>query len=152
MTVRRTRITFHREFTILLNGKTAVKRLTNAQQLTGRQDTWRPATDKNRIHLVNLRKPAVRKTDFPDQVPDILLPLLLPSLPGEKVTIITFSDTEGNMNVDSCWTIHCYLSSSSFSTLINAFCGISTFPIWRIRFFPSFCFSSNFFFLEISPP
>ena len=42
--------------------------------------------------------------------------------------------------------------SSSFSTLINAFCGISTFPTWRIRFLPSFCFSRSFFFREISPP
>ena len=44
------------------------------------------------------------------------------------------------------------LWSSNFSTFRNAFCGISTDPIWRIFFFPSFCFSSSFFFLEISPP
>ena len=42
--------------------------------------------------------------------------------------------------------------SSSFNTLINAFCGISTFPTWRIRFFPSFCFSRSFFLRLISPP
>ena len=45
-----------------------------------------------------------------------------------------------------------FYSSSSFSTDINAFCGTSTLPIWRIRFFPSFCFSSSFFLREISPP
>ena len=53
----------------------------------------------------------------------------------------------------------CYLSfkkgsysSSNFSTLIKACCGTSTLPICRIRFLPSFCFSSNFLFREISPP
>jgi hypothetical protein len=43
-------------------------------------------------------------------------------------------------------------SSSSLSTLMNAFCGISTFPTMRIRFFPSFCFSRSFFLRLISPP
>ena len=56
-------------------------------------------------------------------------------------------------NMHSIFTVYPvnYLSSS-FSTLINAFCGISTFPTWRIRFLPSFCFSRSFFFREISPP
>ena len=43
-------------------------------------------------------------------------------------------------------------SSSSFSTLRKAFWGISTLPIWRMRFLPSFCFSSSFFFRVMSPP
>ena len=43
-------------------------------------------------------------------------------------------------------------SSSSFRTLMNAFCGISTLPTWRMRFFPSFCFSKSFFLREMSPP
>src|SRR5258708_24120261 len=42
--------------------------------------------------------------------------------------------------------------SSSFSTARNASCGTSTFPIWRIRFLPSFCFSSSFRLRLISPP
>lgn len=42
--------------------------------------------------------------------------------------------------------------SSNFKTSKNAFCGMSTLPIWRIFFFPSFCFSSSFLFLLISPP
>ena len=47
-----------------------------------------------------------------------------------------------------------YLSSSeeSLSTAINASCGTSTVPKWRMRFLPSFCFSSNFFFRVTSPP
>ena len=44
------------------------------------------------------------------------------------------------------------LSSSNFNTDKNASCGISTFPISRIFFFPRFCFSSSFFFLVTSPP
>ena len=43
-------------------------------------------------------------------------------------------------------------SSSNFRTDKKASCGISTFPICLILFFPLFCFSSNFFFLVISPP
>ena len=42
--------------------------------------------------------------------------------------------------------------SSNLSTLINASCGTSTVPNWRIRFLPSFCFSNSFFFRVISPP
>ena len=42
--------------------------------------------------------------------------------------------------------------SSNLSTLINASWGTSTVPNWRIRFLPSFCFSSSFFFRVISPP
>ena len=45
-----------------------------------------------------------------------------------------------------------YQSSSSLRTAINASCGTSTVPNWRIRFLPSFCFSSSFFFRVMSPP
>ncbi len=41
---------------------------------------------------------------------------------------------------------------SILNTAIKASCGISTFPTAFILFFPSFCFSSSFLFLEISPP
>jgi len=43
-------------------------------------------------------------------------------------------------------------SPLTFSTAKKASCGISTEPICFIRFLPAFCFSSNFRFLEISPP
>ena len=42
--------------------------------------------------------------------------------------------------------------SSSFSTDMNASWGTSTLPSWRMRFLPSFCFSSSFFFRVMSPP
>jgi len=42
--------------------------------------------------------------------------------------------------------------SSSLRTARKASCGISTFPTWRIRFFPSFCFSNSFLLREMSPP
>ena len=45
-----------------------------------------------------------------------------------------------------------YQSSSSLRTAMNASCGTSTVPNWRIRFLPSFCFSSSFFFRVMSPP
>ena len=41
---------------------------------------------------------------------------------------------------------------SIFSAFINASCGISTFPNWRIFFLPAFCFSRSFFFRVTSPP
>ena len=44
------------------------------------------------------------------------------------------------------------LQESILSTAINASLGTCTLPNCRIRFLPSFCFSSNFFFLVISPP
>jgi site-specific DNA recombinase len=42
--------------------------------------------------------------------------------------------------------------ASIFRAARNADCGISTFPNWRMRFLPSFCFSNSFRLREISPP
>ena len=41
---------------------------------------------------------------------------------------------------------------SIFSTARKASLGTCTVPNWRIRFLPSFCFSSSFFFRVMSPP
>src|SRR3978361_523507 len=41
---------------------------------------------------------------------------------------------------------------SIFNAARKADCGISTLPNWRIRFLPSFCFSSSFRLREMSPP
>ena len=35
---------------------------------------------------------------------------------------------------------------------MNASDGTSTLPTWRMRFLPSFCFSSSCFFRVMSPP
>ena len=43
-------------------------------------------------------------------------------------------------------------SSSSFRTAMKASEGTETVPKVRIRFLPSFCFSSSFFFRVMSPP
>ena len=43
-------------------------------------------------------------------------------------------------------------SSSSFRTAMKASLGTDTVPKVRMRFLPSFCFSSSFFFLVMSPP
>ncbi len=45
-----------------------------------------------------------------------------------------------------------YPSSSIFKTAMKASVGICTVPKLRIFFFPSFCFSSSFFFRVMSPP
>jgi len=42
--------------------------------------------------------------------------------------------------------------SSIFSAAINASCGISTRPNWRIFFLPSFCFSRSLRLRVTSPP
>jgi hypothetical protein len=41
---------------------------------------------------------------------------------------------------------------SIFKAEMNASCGISTFPNWRIFFLPFFCFSKSFFLRVASPP
>ena len=42
--------------------------------------------------------------------------------------------------------------TSTLSAAMNASCGISTLPNWRIRFLPSFCLSSNLRLRVMSPP
>ena len=42
--------------------------------------------------------------------------------------------------------------TSTFSAAMNASCGISTFPYWRIFFLPSFCLSRSLRLREMSPP
>ncbi len=42
--------------------------------------------------------------------------------------------------------------SSIFSAEMNASCGMSTRPNWRIFFLPFFCFSRSFFLRVASPP
>lgn len=44
------------------------------------------------------------------------------------------------------------LHPSIFNAEMNASCGMSTFPNWRIFFLPAFCFSRSFFFRVASPP
>ena len=44
------------------------------------------------------------------------------------------------------------VGQSIFNTARNADCGTSTFPIWRMRFLPRFCFSSSLRLREMSPP
>ncbi len=43
-------------------------------------------------------------------------------------------------------------SASIFRAAMKASWGISTLPNWRMRFLPSFCFSSSFFLRVASPP
>ena len=42
--------------------------------------------------------------------------------------------------------------TSTFSAAMNASCGISTFPYWRIFFLPSFCLSRSLRLRVMSPP
>src|SRR6185312_5458015 len=42
--------------------------------------------------------------------------------------------------------------TSTFNAAINASCGMSTFPYWRIFFLPSFCFSRSLRLRVASPP
>ena len=99
------------------------------------------------------------RTYLPYQLVHIPRLCIVISRHGQKVAISAFPDTKGYMyiqlqreSVRCCAFLYRHHSSSSFNTLMNAFCGISTLPIWRILFLPSFCFSSSFFFLVISPP
>ena len=54
------------------------------------------------------------------------------------------------------YTLFSSLTPKNYSSIESiarkASCGIWTEPTCFIRFFPSFCFSSSFLFLEISPP
>ena len=52
----------------------------------------------------------------------------------------------------SAYVYDLHQSLSSLSMLMNASEGISTLPNCRMRFFPSFCFSSSFFLRVTSPP
>ena len=83
---------------------------------------------------------------------------------GIKVTVFAFAPAERDVDVDAeaFFLIFndlnerhgktSYDSSSSLRTAINASDGTATVPNVRIRFLPSFCFSSSFFLRVISPP
>jgi len=45
-----------------------------------------------------------------------------------------------------------YFSSFILSAAMNALCGISTLPYWRIFFLPSFCLSRSLRLRDTSPP
>ena len=136
----------------------------------------RPAPEKDRDDLPAFR--IFKAENLLPQTVKVLFLNLFFRRKGQEITVIAFSDAERNMNIDlkrhtgfhtrssslkkqkirhrpnsaGSFQLPVCHSSSSFSTLMNAFCGISTEPTWRMRFLPSFCFSSSFFFRVMSPP
>ena len=83
---------------------------------------------------------------------------------GIKVAVFAFAPAERDMDVDAeaFFLVFndlnerhgktSYDSSSSLRTAMNASDGTATVPNVRMRFLPSFCFSSSFFLRVISPP
>ena len=83
---------------------------------------------------------------------------------GIKVAVFAFAPAERDVDVDAeaFFLVFndlnerhgktSYDSSSSLRTAMNASDGTATVPNVRIRFLPSFCFSSSFFLRVISPP
>ena len=68
---------------------------------------------------------------------------------GNNVSVPLVGDVAAGQPILAIENITEYIN---FNTDKNASCGISTFPICLILALPFFCFSSNFFFLVISPP
>ena len=66
---------------------------------------------------------------------------------AEKIAVIANAFAKGDMDIKP----RAHLLSN-FKMVMNASLGTSTEPIWRMRFFPSFCFSSSFFLRVMSPP
>lgn len=90
-----------------------------------------------------------------------LILIFLSSFPNAEFLLMSFSgSTVSMLRISSAASIAIMITFimislrqlSSFSTLMNASCGTSTVPSWRIRFLPSFCFSRSFFLRVISPP
>ena len=89
-------------------------------------------------------------------------PLVPAAADGVKITVLAFAPAEGDVDVNAQgfqfvvwhsllqWMLVRY--SSIFSTAIKASEGTETVPKVRIRFLPSFCFSSSFFLRVMSPP
>ena len=83
---------------------------------------------------------------------------------GIEITVFAFAPAERDMDVDAeaFFLVFndlnerhgktSYDSSSSLRTAMNASDGTATVPNVRIRFLPSFCFSSSFFLRVMSPP
>jgi hypothetical protein len=64
--------------------------------------------------------------------------------------IVIFAVPLGNANLGG--TLYCLTHTSTFSAAMNASCGISTLPNWRMRFLPFFCLSRSLRLREMSPP
>ena len=145
------RIYFHRDLGVIRNVEVLLKSTENPGTVIAFQNRRRTAAQKYRTYPVSI-KIIFPRSDLFGQSVYIKRPLLRICRGGQEITVCTFSHAERNMHIQFQFFFLTHQSSSSFSTLINAFCGISTLPTWRMRFFPSFCFSRSFFLREISPP
>ena len=137
----------------------------DAAQAAGSEERGRAAAKIDGIDLVACR--ALRC--FPDvqnhgvEIPVHQIPAARAG-DGIKVAVFAFAPAERDMDVDAeaFFLVFndlnerhgktSYDSSSSLRTAMNASDGTATVPNVRMRFLPSFCFSSSFFLRVISPP
>ena len=147
---RRKRIRVHRagvrldaDFRIARNVHVFVNFMHQFAQQRGRENGRRAAAKVDRLHVQPVRKLNLLFHSGHDRQPE-----RFPVRKRNKITIGAFPPAERNVQIQP----NAHYESSIFSTCMNASLGISTVPNWRMRFLPSFCFSSSFFLREISPP
>ena len=154
-----------RDLSVAADVEAAVDLGKNFREPAGAEERRRAAAKIDGIDLIARR--ALR--GFPDVLDhSVQIPLHQIAVPraGQRieVAVFTFAPAERDMHVNAetlfpvfynlkqCHTSTSYDSSSSLRTAMNASDGTATVPNVRMRFLPSFCFSSSFFFRVISPP
>ncbi|CCX42902.1 unknown [Clostridium sp. CAG:1024] len=143
---RRAGIALHADLCIRQNVKCFSERFKNASQLFAAEQRGCAAAEKH-ARIPSFRRLLRNKTDLLQKCADIRLRHPARFREGHEVAIGALSHAVWDMQINASGFHQLILS-----TLMKASLGTCTVPTWRIRFLPSFCFSSSFFFRVMSPP
>ena len=158
---QRAGVALHRDFRVRRQRKAASERIQHAPDLRAGHQRGRSPAEKHRLHPPRAEKGRLLAHFAADGL-GIRFPLLHPPAEGREIAISAFFDAHRDVNIDRnrfhivslVLLFHLFGSSYSsiFSTAMNASLGTCTLPSWRMRFLPSFCFSSSLRLRLMSPP
>ena len=142
--IHRAGVALHGDLRIRHHGIARAQRVEHARERPARQERRRAAAKEHRLHRRRHGQPLGSEGDLPLEQRGISFRALRLRI-GNKIAVGALSDAERDVKIDAGHQL-------MRSTLMNASLGTCTVPTWRMRFLPSFCFSSSFFLRVISPP
>ena len=144
LAIRSAGIALRGDLRIRIDRVVIAQRIEDGRHLLAGQQRRRTAAEEYGLDAPELRQPLSGERDLPPEQTNI-------SAYGfrlgkrDEIAIGALFDTIWNVDIDPGHQL-------MRSTLMNASLGTCTEPTWRMRFLPSFCFSSSFFLRVISPP